>query len=286
MSADSPSERAARFVPALAPTVFIGALCVGSAFLAACNGPRAISERPVLVTGQRVQTADGARLGAAAAEAQRADAQAADSVQAVASATCAGDACGAVARGEVTLGMTEAQVMAATRSAPAAWSVRRAGGAATMTPAALSATPADAVGEVALVHFADGRVRSIGYREPQGLRLVERADDATPEGRGRATAAALVREGDAFNAAGDRAAALDRYDRALVLLPDDALLQYRVATLLDLQLRPVEALIRYQRFLQTLELQRIEAVGNANAKLADAIARAQQRIVVLERQAR
>jgi hypothetical protein len=71
-----------------------------------------------------------------------------------------------------------------------------------------------------------------------------------------------------------------------VLAPNDALLQYRVATLLDLQLRPVEALIRYQRFLLSLELQRIEAVGNANAKLAEAIARAQQRIIVLERQGR
>lgn len=112
------------------------------------------------------------------------------------------------------------------------------------------------------------------------------AADATTEGRARATADALVREGDAFTAAGDAAAALDRYDRALVLSPNDAMLQYRVATLLDQQLRPVEALMRYQRFLQQLELQRIEAVGDANAKLADAIARAQQRVIVLERQAR
>ena len=90
---------------------------------------------------------------------------------------------------------------------------------------------------------------------------------------------------DYFHAGGDWYV-FDRYDRALVFLPNDAMLQYRVATLLDLQLRPVEALIRYQRFLQQLELQRIEAIGNANAKLADAIARAQQRIIVLERQAR
>jgi tetratricopeptide (TPR) repeat protein len=191
-----------------------------------------------------------------------------------------------VARGEVALGMTEAQVMAATRTAPAAWTVRRAAAAATMTPAALSAPPADVVSEVALVQLADGRVRSVSYREPQGLRVVERPEDQTPTGRARATADALIREGDQFAAAGDRAAALDRFDRALVLAPNDALLQYRVATLLDLQLRPFEALIRYQRFLQTLELQRIEAVGNANAKLAEAIARAQQRIIVLERQSR
>jgi tetratricopeptide (TPR) repeat protein len=269
-------------VPALAPTVFAGAV----AALAACNGPRVIHERPILVTGQRVQTPDGARLGAGAAAEQAVASAARDSVGALAAATCEGALCSAVARGELALGMTEAQVMAATRTAPAAWTVRRAAAAATMTPAALSAPPADVVSEVALVQLADGRVRSVSYREPQGLRVVERPEDQTPTGRARATADALIREGDQFAAAGDRAAALDRFDRALVLAPNDALLQYRVATLLDLQLRPVEALIRYQRFLLTLELQRIEAVGNANAKLAEAIARAQQRIIVLERQGR
>lgn len=276
--------RAPARVPALAPTVFVGV--VGALLTAACNGPRVVHERPVLVTGQRVPTADGARLGIEAAADQRAARAAADSVTAVAAAACRGAACAAVARGEVTLDMSEAEVMAATRTAPNAWTVRRAGGAATMTPASLAAAPTDAVGEVAIVQFDGGRARAVGYREPQGLRLVERAEDASPDGRARATAQALIREGDAFNAAGDRTAALDRYDRALAFLPNDPLLQYRVATLLDLQLRPVEALIRYQRFLQTLELQRIEAVGNANAKLAEAIARAQQRIIVLERQGR
>ncbi len=278
----APAPRPAPRFPALAPTVFAGAL----AALAACNGPRVIHERPILVTGQRVQTPDGARLGAGAAAAQAGTLAARDSVDAVAASTCQGALCTAVARGEVTIGMTEAQVMAATRTAPDAWAVRRAGPVATMTPAAPSAPPADVVSEVALVQLADGRVRAISYREPQGLRVVERPEDQTPDGRARATADALIREGDQFVTAGDRAAALDRFDRALVLVPNDALLQYRVATLLDLQLRPVEALIRYQRFLQTLELQRIEAVGNANAKLAEAIARAQQRIIVLERQGR
>jgi tetratricopeptide (TPR) repeat protein len=282
MSARTPSARRDPRVPALAPTVFAGAL----AALAACNGPRTVHERPILVTGQRVQTADGARLGAGAAAAQAGTLAARDSVAAAAAAACRADLCAAVARGELALGMSEAEVMAATRTAPDAWTVRRAGASATMTPAALSAAPADAVSEVALVQLAGGRVRSIGYREPQGLRLVERAEDQTPDGRARAAADALVREGEQFVVAGDRAAALDRFDRALALAPADAMLQYRVATLLDLQLRPVEALMRYQRFLQTLELQRIEAVGNANAKLAEAIARAQQRIIVLERQGR
>ena len=39
-------------------------------------------------------------------------------------------------------------------------------------------------------------------------------------------------------------------------------------------------------FLHQLELEKIEAVGNANAKLAEAIAHAQERIVVLDRRAR
>jgi hypothetical protein len=95
---------------------------------------------------------------------------------------------------------------------------------------------------------------------------------------------ALIREGDQFNAAGDRARALDRYDRALALKADDMMLEYKIATMLDLQLRPVEAQIRYQQFLQSMKLELIEARGDANAKLADAIARSQQRLIVLERQ--
>jgi len=43
--------------------------------------------------------------------------------------------------------------------------------------------------------------------------------------------------------------------------------------------------MRYQRFLNQLEIQRIDAIGTANAKLADAIARARERIIILERQA-
>ena len=260
---------------------------VGALFAGACNGPRVIHEPPVLVTGQRVSDADGATSAAAAraAEEQRAAQATRDSIAVVAATGCAPELCAAITRGEIAVGMSEAQVLAATRSTPAAWSARRSGNGAVLVPASRAVAPRDLIGEVALVQLADGRVATYGYREPQGVRLVASAADATPDGRARATADALVREGDELNAAGDRAAALDRYDRALVLLPDDAMLQYRVATLLDLQLRPIEALMRYQRFLQQLELQGIDAVGNANAKLADAIARAQQRIIVLERQA-
>jgi len=96
----------------------------------------------------------------------------------------------------------------------------------------------------------------------------------------------LLAEGDRLAAAGQSAAALDRYDRALVLLPNEPMLQYRIATLLDEQLRPIEALMRYQRFLNQLEIQRIDAIGNANAKLADAIVRARERVIILEKQAR
>jgi hypothetical protein len=261
---------------------------VGAALLSACNGPRVVHESPVLVTGDRVALTDSVAqaAGARLAAAQLAAAGTRDSITAVATAGCAPEICAALARGEVSLGMTEAQVLAATRTTPAAWRVRRSGPVTTLAAPSLLAAPSDAAGEIAMVQLADGRVGAIGYRDPQGVRLVQRAEDATPAGRARATAEALVREGDALVAAGDRVGALDRYDRALVLRADDPMLQYRVATLLDQQLRPVEALMRYQRFLQQLELQRIDAVGSANAKLADAIARAQQRIVVLERQAR
>jgi len=257
---------------------------LGTCALMACNGPRTIHESPVLVSGERVPTADGGASGRRAAAEQQGQRAARDSAFAAASAACAPAACAAIARGEVAIGMTEREVRAATRSAPDAWSVRDAGGSTVMVAASLAAPPTDAVGEVAMVQLREGRVSSVSYREPQGVRVVQTAAEATTEGRARATGEALVREGDGFAAAGDRAMALDRYDRALVLLPNDAMLQYRVATLLDQQLRPVEALIRYKRFLNQLAIERIDAVGNANAKLAEAIARAQQRIIVLERQ--
>jgi tetratricopeptide (TPR) repeat protein len=283
-----PAVPAAPTARAAAPSLVAAGALAALGLLTACNGPRVVNERPVLVTGQRVPSVDVAAAGAIqdAQGRQQAAQHARDSLLTVATATCDAATCGALTRGEIALGMTEAQVMAATRSTPGAWSVRRSGGTAAMTPASLLAAPNDVTGEVALVQLAEGRVRAIGYRETSGLRLVEKASDATVEGRARATAENLIREGDQLNAAGDRAAALDRYDRALVFLPNDPMLQYRVATLLDLQLRPVEALIRYQRFLQNFELQRIEAIGNANAKLGEAIARAQQRIVVLQGQLR
>ncbi len=255
--------------------------------LAACNGPRRIRERPIMSNGDRTGSQD--RIVARATADGVADnamlMQARDSVYAKAVATCRGPVCASVVKGEISLGMTPAQAMAATRTAPAAWTIRESGAATVMVPRVLGSSPRDATGEVVMVQFDDDRLNAVSYRETQGIRVVSAAADTTTDGRATAMADALIREGDQFNAAGDRARALDRYDRALALKRADPMLEYKVATMLDLQMRPVEAQIRYQRFLQSLEIERIRARGDANAQLADAIARAQQRLIVLERQA-
>ena len=94
----------------------------------------------------------------------------------------------------------------------------------------------------------------------------------------------LLKEGNDLLAANDLDGALNRFDRAAVLRPDDKEVEFRIARLLDLQLRPKEAMMRYQRFLNGLEIDKIKAQGEASAKMAEAIALAQQRIVVLEKQ--
>ncbi len=256
------------------------------AALTACNGPRRVREVPILMNGDRTASQD--RIIADAAADGYADnsmlTHARDSVYAKAAATCRGTICASVVKGEISLGMTPAQAMAATRTAPMAWTLRESGAATVMVPRTLGQSPRDATGEVVMVQFDDERVNAVSYRETQGIRVVSAASDTTMEGRATVMADALIREGDQFNAAGDREKALDRYDRALALKRADAMLEYKVATMLDLQLRPVEAQIRYQRFLQSLEIERIQARGQASAQLADAIARAQQRLIVLERQ--
>ncbi len=253
--------------------------------LSACNGPRAIQETPVLMTGDRVLMSDDVIAEARDREQfLRAERQAQhDSVTTAAVASCTPAICAAIGRGEVALGMNTAQVMAATRSAPDAWSVRRSASGVVMTPASLDAVPTDAQGQLAIVQFDGDRVSSVARRDRAGLRVESSPLDTTREARAIALADAIIREGDDFVAAGDRVLALERYDRALVIAPEDAMLNYKVAQLLDQQLRPVEALMRYQKFLLSLELQRIDAVGTQNAKLAEAIALAQQRIVVLDR---
>jgi len=268
-------------------TVKSGLMLGAGLVLAACNGPRRIRERPIMNNGDRTPSQDRIVAGAAA-EGYSDNAtltQARDSVYAKAVATCRGTICAAVVKGEISLGMTPVQAMAATRTAPAAWTLRESGAATVMVPRVLGNSPRDATGEVVMVQFDDERLNAVSYRETQGIRVVSSAADTTTDGRATAMADALIREGDQFNAAGDRARALDRYDRALALKRADPMLEYKVATMLDLQLRPIEAQIRYQRFLQSLEIEQIQARGQANAQLADAIARAQQRLIVLERQA-
>ena len=265
--------------PQLAPTMFITAL------VASCANPKRVDEIPITVmrNGDRVEsptrTLDGAT--AQALEARIAGRERRDSLTAVAFANCAADVCAALGRGELSLGMTEAQVLAATGTTDIAWMTRRSGGVDVLTPRDADTAPADAVAPLALVQFSGGRVASITYREPQGLRTVSTSADVSDVNRIRA--AALVKEGDALAAAGDFTSALDRYDRASVVTRADVEIQYKMASSLDKLLRPIEAKLRYQLFLNQLELQRIEATGNANAKLADAIVQARERLIVLEK---
>ncbi len=251
--------------------------------LGACTANR-VRERPILVNGDKMQTPDEIAANARVrGDAERAMyAQRRDSVAAAAAASCSGEVCTALTRGEVVLGMNTAQVMAATKTTAEAWSVRYAGRATVMVAVRPSVPPRDVNGELGLVQLEDGKVQSYGYREPQGLRVIASTSDASADGRAKAQAEALVKEGDEFNLVGKRAEALDRYDRALLLDGSNAMLQYKVATLLDLQLRPQEASMRYQRFLQQMKLQTIQAQGDAAAKQAEAIAMAQQRIVILQ----
>ena len=253
---------------------------------AACTQQH-LNPEPVTImhTGDRAPSADSA-VAAARANVTPAQARALyarDSIMAAAMMGCAPDVCAAVTRGEVTLGMNETQLMAATRTTPAAWSIRRAGDAAIYTSARMEQAPRDMVAPVALVQVQKGEIAAIAYSEPDGVRTVARAADAPAEARAKATGEALVREGDLLVASGSLDAALDRYDRASILLPSDPSVEYKIATVLDKQLRPIEAIVRYQRFLHQMELERIQAVGDAWAKQADAIARARERIIVLEK---
>jgi tetratricopeptide (TPR) repeat protein len=259
-------------------------LVLATLLVVAC-APTRVNERPILRTGDRVLPAD-AVVDATRAETQRTQLEttaARDSLTAAALATCAPDICRAITRGEVALGMTETQVLAATRTTHGAWAVRDAGGATVMVPRQTGAGVRDAVGELALLQLDAGRVASYSYSESGGMRVVNSPQDATTIGRAVAMADMLIREGDDYAARGQLDQALDRYDRAHVLNPADPLTEYRIATVLDKQLRPIEALLRYRLFLHRLELERIQAVGEAYGQLALAIAHARERVIVLER---
>jgi hypothetical protein len=252
--------------------------------VAAACAPKRIDQEPIIPNNSRVPAARTGTAPAESAERQASGQAARDSVTAAALATCGGEICDAVARGELRLGMNEAQVMAATQTTADAWSIRRADGAAVLTPKSLQFAPTDISGEVVMVQLTNGAVRSFSYREPQGIRVVSQPSDATLEGRAAATADMLLREGDDFTARGEFDQALNRYDRAQILKPDDPVIMYRIATTLDKQLRPVQAMIAYQRFLHEMELERIRAVGEAYGNLANAIAHARERVMILERQ--
>jgi hypothetical protein len=264
------------------PYLFLPLLAV-----TACSTTR-IHEEPILQTGDRVPSADESVEAARrdAARTQRDATMQRDAVMASALSTCTPDICAAITRGEVTLGMTEPQVLAATRTTEVAWLTRDAGEATVMVPTARATAPRDAVGELALVQLRNGRVATYGYSEAQGIRLVAAPADATTAGRANSLAELLLREGDDLVARGEFNLALNRYDRAQVLRPDDPQIDYRIATVLDKQLRPIEALIRYQLFLHRLELEKIRAVGEAYGQLASAIAHARERIIILEKQSR
>ena len=253
------------------------------AAVAAACAPKRVNQEPILENDDRVPEASVQGATVAAANQQATQQMARDSIAAAALASCAGDICTAVTRGEVALGMNETQVLAATRTTYDAWTVRRADGSAVLVPRNAMYAPTDAAGEVAMVQIADGRVSSYSYRDAQGVRVVSRPQDATTDGRAVAMADMLVREGDDYVARGEFVMALDRYDRAHVLKPGDPSITYRVATTLDKQLRPREAEIQYRLFLHQLELEKIDAYGDAYAKLAEAIAHAKERIIVLER---
>jgi tetratricopeptide (TPR) repeat protein len=259
------------------------------ALLAAACGPK-IEPRPIMQNGGIIQERSDETVARARAlgDAERAR-LASESAEATGAALagCRPPACDAVLRGTLALGMTEAQALAATRTTGDAWDRRASERTVVLTATGTGArAPADAAGQLAMVVIHDGVVQSYTYREPQGLRVVVSPADATRAGRLAVQADALLDQGDDFALRGDFDGALNRYDRADLLRPNHPETTLRIATALDKQLRPVEALIRYRLFLHQLELERIGAYGDAYAKLADAIAQARQRVIILERQTR
>jgi len=277
-------------IPMLKPTIHLSRLQAAGLFaisMAACAPyPQRVDESPIMVNGDKVPATDASTSAPAVAADREAMKAAMDSVYAVATAGASVAVRESIARGEVVIGMNEAQVFAATRTTPSAWVVRRNSGDAVLVPASLSGIPKDRLGEMVMVQMDGGRAAVLSRRGPQGILVASRPQDATAQSQAKEAAAALIREGDDLVASNDLAGALNRYDRASVLDPEAGEVQYKAARLLDLQLRPQEALMRYQRFLLSMDIERIRAQGDANAKMAEAIAMAQQRIVVLEKQVR
>jgi hypothetical protein len=252
--------------------------------LAAC-APRMQPIRPILENGASVPTRTDETVARAAAEVQDTREQLAqqrDLATAAALSGCRGEVCSAMARGEIAVGMTEPQLMAATGTTQSAWARRGTEQVAILSSRYPEQTVHDRVAEIAFVTLQDGRVRSYTYREPQGLRMVSSTAEAGYAAQSAARAEALLREGDDYAARGDFVRALDRFDRADVIRPNDPRTTLSIARALDKQLRPVEARMRYLLFLHQMELENIRAQGDAYAKMAGAIAEAHERVVVLE----
>ena len=197
--------------------------------------------------------------------------------------SCTPEICEAISRGQVAIGMTEAEVLAATGTTPQAWEMRGSGGVMMMSAREGGRAPSDAVARIAFVSLQGGQVSSYTYREPNGFRTINHPSQATFAGRSAARAEALLEQGDEFAAAGRLDLALERYDQADILRPNHPETTLRIATTLDKSLRPIEAIMRYQLFIHQLEIEKINARGDAAAKMAEAIARAHERIIVLER---
>jgi hypothetical protein len=209
--------------------------------------------------------------------------QQANAANSEATATCTPAICAAIGRHEMALGMSQAQVMAATQTVPGAWDIRGTATNGTMISSTTGKTMIkDAVGEVTMVALRDGKTVSYTYREPAGLRSVSSPEDATTEGRRKALATSLLNQGDELMSTGRVDDALNRYDQADAISPNDPATTLRIARIIDKQNRPIEALMRYQKFLHEMDIDRINATGKANAELAGAITMAQHRIVTLQ----
>ena len=230
-------------------------------------------------TTANTQRADTEAAGRRADSVRASLAQQSGGYHATATSTCTPDVCAAIGRNEMAIGMSRAAVFAVTNSMPEGWNIRGTESSGSMMPADRNLK--DRVSELAMVTFRDGRVVSYTYRETQGLRTVAAREDATMEGRRRAQAATLLEQGDQLVAAGRADEALARYDQADVIDPNNPGTTLRIAKLLDQQLRPLEALMRYQKFLHEMEIERIDARGRANAELAGAVVAAQARVVHL-----
>ena len=231
-------------------------------------------------TSQQDATAAAARQ----ADAVRAEiAQQANAANAEATATCTPAICAAIGRHEMALGMSQAQVFAATQTIAGAWDIRGTQTNGTMMKSATNNMMIkDAIGEVMMVTIRDGKTVAYTYREPAGLRSVTSPEDATAEGRRKALAMNLLNQGDELMSTGRVDDALSRYDQADVINPNDPATTLRIARVMEKQRRPLEELMRYQKFLHEMEIERINAKGKANAELAGAITMAQHRIVTLQ----